>query len=646
MHSTRDSRLRALAFALLASTLLPSSVLAATHGRSMPRAETAAPFKGVIALDVDVTDTRRRIVTVRERIPVQHAGKAVLLYPQWEAASHAPSISAHRLAGLMITVDGKPLPWVREPDRVHAFQVVVPAGARELGVEFQYLAPLGREASATVLDGFVGLSWNHVLLYPEGWPVRLLPVQATITLPAGMSPATSLESVRDGARVRFAPVTLDRLLDAPVFASQHVDTRVIADGAAPVRAHWIARDADAIEHAAAFDQPLRAVVKEVEAVFGRPPFEHYDFLFALDDRLPGPGGIEHATSGEVFLPADFLANIAAAVPYVDVVAHEYIHAWNGLWRIPADMATATPNEPMTGTMLWLYEGQTEFWSRVIAARAGLRSLQETLDALALDAAIVQSRAGRRWKSLADSANDPLIQNGAVWWRDWQRREDYYVEGVLFWLDIDAQLRQCSHGAKGTDDFAAMFFAASNRKAGEQYRTYTAPDVAATLDRLCAGPWSDVLRRKLDTHDSKDVLDGLAAHGWQLVFRDAPSAYFRLNEAADGVTDLTWSIGLSVASSGLVKSVAWEGPAFAAGIVPGARVKTVDGAAFSPESLGNAVASAASKNRRVQLSIAFDGKEDVVDVDAGTGLRYPHLQRIDGTQDTLSALFARRGDGVQ
>jgi predicted metalloprotease with PDZ domain len=305
------------------------------------------------------------------------------------------------------------------------------------------------------------------------------------------------------------------------------------------------------------------------------------------------------------------------------------------------MATATPNEPMTGTMLWLYEGQTEFWSRVIAARAGLRSLQETLDALALDAAIVQSRAGRRWKSLADSANDPLIQNGTVWWRDWQRREDYYVEGVLFWLDIDAQLRQCSHGAKGMDDFAAMFFAASNRKVGERYRTYTEPDVAAALDRLCARPWSDVLRRKLDTHDSKDILDGLTAHGWQLVFRDTPSAYFRLNEAADGVTDLTWSIGLTVASSGLVKSVAWDGPAFAAGIVPGARLKTVDGVTFSPEALGNAVASAASKNRRMQLGIAFDGKEEVVDVDAGKGLRYPHLQRIDGTQDTLSALLARR-----
>ncbi|WP_395682938.1 M61 family peptidase [Dokdonella sp.] len=644
MHRTPGSRLRALAFALLASPLLPSPALAATHGPSTMRAGAVAPFKGLTTLDVDLTDTRRRIVTVRERIPVQRAGTTVLLYPQWDAASHAPSISAHRLAGLTITVDGKPLQWKREPGRVHAFEVVVPAGTHELEVEFQYLAPLGREASATVLDGFVGLSWNHVLVYPAGWPVRLLSVQATITLPAGMSPATSLEGTRDGALVRFAPVTLDRLLDAPVFASRHVDARLITGAAAPVHAHWIARDADAIEHAAAFDRPLAAVVKEVEAVFGRPPFEHYEFLFALDDRLPGPGGIEHAASGEVFLPADFLANPAAAVPYIDVVPHEFIHAWNGLWRIPADMATATPNEPATGTMLWLYEGQTEFWSRVIAARAGLRSMQETLDALALDAAIVQSRPGRRWKSLADSGNDPLIQNGAVHWRDWQRREDYYVEGVLFWLDIDAQLRRCSHGAKGMDDFAALFFAAANRKAGERYRTYKEPDVAATLDRLCPGQWSDVLRHKLDTHDSKDILDGLAAHGWQLVFRDTPSAYFRLNEVADGVADLTWSIGLTVASSGLVKSVAWDGPAFAAGIVPGARVNTVDGAPFSPEALDRAIASAAP-NGRVHLGIAFDGKEEVVDVDAGKGRRYPHLQRIDGTQDTLSALLARRGAGA-
>jgi predicted metalloprotease with PDZ domain len=628
---------RAIAHVLVAVAFAATAACAATRNRSPAQAAPAAAFRGTIALDVDLTDMRRRIVAVRERMPVQHAGRTVLFYPQWDAASHAPSISAHRLAGLAVSADGVALTWRRDPARVHAFEIDVPAGAKELEARFQYLAPLGHEASATVFDGFIGLSWNRVLVYPDGWPARQIPVQATITLPEGMSAATTLQGGREGSAVRFAPVSLDRLIDSPVFASRHVQTRAIAGGAAPVRAQWIAVDAASVERAAEFDRPLRAVVDEVGALFGPSPFAHYDFLFGLDDRLPGPGGIEHADSGEVFLPTDFLAHRDAAVPWIDVIPHEFIHAWNGLWRVPADMATATPNEPATGTLLWLYEGQTEFWSRIVAARAGLRSVQQTLDALALDAAVVHSRAGRRWKSLADSSNDPLIQSGRADWRDWQRREDYYVEGVLFWLDIDARLRRCSDGAKGLDDFAAAFFSAANREHGERYRSYTERDVVATLGGLCAADWSAILHRKLDAHDDEGVLDGLAAHGWRLVFRDTPSAYFRLAEAADGVRDLTWSIGLTITPSGQVKSVAWNGAAFAAGIVPGARVKTIDGAPFTPEALDQAIAS----RMRLRMGITFDGGEFAADIDARTGHRYPHLERIPGAPETLSALLARR-----
>ena len=627
----------AIALALVAAAFAATAACAAIRDHSPVRAAHPADFRGVLTLDVDLTDTRRRIVSVRERIPVQHAGRAVLLYPQWDAASHAPSISAHRLAGLAISADGVPLAWRRDPARVHAFAVDVPTGAKELEAQFQYLAPLGHEASATVLDGFIGLSWNRVLVYPDDWSARQIPVQATVTLPQGMSPATSLQGEREGSAVRFAPVPLDRLIDSPVFASHHVRARSIAGGAVPVRAQWVAADEAAIERAPEFDRPLRAVVDEVGTLFGLPPFQHYDFLFGLDDRLPGPGGIEHAESSEVFLLTDFLAQRDAAVPWVDVIPHEFIHAWNGLWRVPADMATPTPNEPATGTLLWLYEGQTEFWSRIIAARAGLRSVQQTLDALALDAAVVQSRAGRRWKSLADTSNDPLIQSGRADWRDWQRREDYYVEGVLFWLDIDARLRNCTRGAKGMDDFAATFFSAANRKHGERYRSYTEGDVAATLAGLCAADWSAVLRRKLDAHDDEGVLDGLAAHGWRLAFSDTPSPYFRLAEAADGVLDLTWSIGLTITRSGQVKSVAWDGSAFAAGIVPDARVKTVDGAPFTPEALEQAIAS----RMRLRLGITFDGGEFAADIDARTGHRYPHLERIPGAPETLSALLAKR-----
>jgi predicted metalloprotease with PDZ domain len=596
-----------------------------------------------MTLDVDLTDTRRRIVTIKQRIPVQRAGEMTLLYPQWEAASHAPSISAHRLAGLIINADGKSLAWKRDPARVHAFRVVVPEGTRELDLSFQYLAPLGRDPSATILDGFVGVYWNRMLMYPSGWKASALPVKATVRLPEGMVPATALVGTRDGATVRFEPVALDRLLDSPVFASRHVVTRDVAGGARPVRAHWIAAEAELVQRADTFDARLNAVQRETEAVFGLPPYERYDYLIGLDDRLPGPGGIEHATSSEVVLPANLLSEVNAATPVIDVIPHELIHAWNGLWRVPADMVVSTPNEPFTGTLLWAYEGQTEFWSRVIAARAGLRTVEQTLGALALDAAIVQHRAGRRWKSLADSANDPLIQDGTVYWRDWQRREDYYIEGVLFWLDIDARLRQCSQGARGLDDFATRFFSAADRKPGERQRPYSEADVTAALHRVCAADWAGTLRKKLDSHDDDGVLDGLAAHGWRLVFRDTPTEFFRLYEASDGLLDLTWSVGMTVTPTGQVKAVAWDGPAFRVGIVPGTRLKTVDDEAFSAERLKSAIASAATSAHpgSVRLGIQVDGRQETVALDASQGLRYPALERIEGKPDSLSTLLAPR-----
>ena len=630
----------AFAGALLCLPLLavspPSSAAA---GEAKPGATLRAPLRGAITLEVDLTDTRRRIVTVRELIPVQRAGAMTLLYPQWEPASHAPSISAHRLAGLVVRAGGKPVAWRRDPARVHAFHLTVPPGVKEIELSFQYLAPLGRDPSATIMDGFVGLYWNRVVLYPEGWKANELPVRAAIRLPEGMSAATALAGHSAGPEARFHEVALDRLLDSPVFASRQVVTRPITSGVHPVRAHWLAAQAGPVAGVERFDGLLQAVQRETEAIFGTPAFARYDYLIALDDRLPGPGGIEHAESGEVVLPANFVTEVTAASPVIDVIPHELIHAWNGLWRVPADMAVSTPNEPFTGTLLWVYEGQTEFWSRVVAARAGLRTMEQTLGALALDAATVQSRAGRRWKSLADSTNDPLIQNGPVSWRDWQRREDYYVEGVMFWLDVDARLRRCSGGQRGLDDFARRFFDAAHRKPQERRRPYTEADVAATLGQVCAGPWAGVLRNRLDSHADEGVLDGLEAHGWRLAFRAAPTEFFRLYEAGEGVLDLTWSIGLTVTPSGQVKAVTWEGAAFRAGLVPGARLKSVDAQPFNAERLKAAIAAAPPGG--VRLGVQVEGQDEDVTVAAPHGLRYPVLERVEGTPDTLSTLLAPR-----
>ena len=57
---------------------------------------------------------------------------------------------------------------------------------------------------------------------------------------------------------------------------------------------------------------------------------------------------------------------------------------------------------MRGSLLWVYEGQTQYWGYVLAARSGLLSRKDTLDAIALTAATYDQRVGRapgvRWRT--------------------------------------------------------------------------------------------------------------------------------------------------------------------------------------------------------------------------------------------------------
>ena len=50
---------------------------------------------------------------------------------------------------------------------------------------------------------------------------------------------------------------------------------------------------------------------------------------------------------------------------------------------------------MQDSLLWVYEGQTEYWGQVLTARSGLWTQQQALDQLALTAAYYQAQAGRR-----------------------------------------------------------------------------------------------------------------------------------------------------------------------------------------------------------------------------------------------------------
>ncbi|MGZ9113550.1 MAG: M61 family metallopeptidase, partial [Brevundimonas sp.] len=91
-------------------------------------------YPGVITLDMDATDIDRRIVSVKQIIPVTGPGPLILLYPQWIPGNHGPVGPVDDIGDLRITANGQPLRWVRNTAHTNAYEVEVPAGAASVDV--------------------------------------------------------------------------------------------------------------------------------------------------------------------------------------------------------------------------------------------------------------------------------------------------------------------------------------------------------------------------------------------------------------------------------------------------------------------------------------------------------------------------------
>ncbi|MDE3210427.1 MAG: M61 family metallopeptidase, partial [Pseudomonadota bacterium] len=323
----------------------------------------------------------------------------------------------------------------------------------------------------------------------------------------------------------------------------------------------------------------------------------------------------------------------------DLLPHEYTHSWNGKFRRPADLWTPNFNVPMRDSLLWVYEGQTQYWGYVLAARAGLWTKQEALDAIAATAATYNERVGRAWKPVEDTTNDPIIaQRAPLPYRNYQSSEDYYSAGQMIWLDVDGKLRELSKGRHSLDDFAKAFFGMDN---GQWHvNTYTFDDVVKTLNDIQPYDWASYLRTRLDGHGP--LIGGLASHGWKLVYTDKPSSAVKALEARRHFVDLTYSLGLSIGKGGHIGDVLWDGPAFKAGISPGMTVVAVNGFDYDPDQLKDAITAAAGKNSQaIELLVKNFNEYKTVRVDYHGGLQYPHLERIAGTPDTLTSLLKAR-----
>jgi predicted metalloprotease with PDZ domain len=608
------------------------------------QAQTPPPqdvaWPGVLRIEVDARDIGRRIFKVKATIPAR-PGPLTLLYPQWLPGAHSPSGPIDKVAGLVVTANGKPLQWTRDQYDVYAFKVDVPDGASEVVAEFKFLSSQGGSQGRVVMTPeMLNLQWNANSLYPAGVITRNLQAQASVTLPKGWNYATALETERrDGDTVVFKPISYDHLVDSPLFAGRYYQQFDLDPGAkVPVRLNVFADDPKSLVAKPEQLQAHRALVQQIYKLYGARHFDHYDFLLALTSKLGGIG-LEHQRSSENSAEPGYFTEWDKNWLGRDLLPHEFNHSWNGKYRRGADLSTPNFNVPMGDSLLWLYEGQTQFWGQVLAARSGLWSVQQTRETLANVAATYdRGRPGLAWRALQDTTNDPTIaQRRALAFRNYQLSEDYYSGGQMVWLEVEGKLRALTGNKRSLDDFAKAFFGVND---GDwNVHPYTFEDVVRTLNGIAPFDWASFLRERLDGHGS--LTGGLEAAGWKLVYTDTPSDAVKAQETRAAGINLSYSLGVSVANSGVLTDVLWDSPAFNAGLAPGMTVLAVNGRVFKGDVLKDAVTAAKTDKAPITLLVRSFDRIDTVSLDYHGGLLYPSLQRIAGKPDRLAELWKAR-----
>ncbi len=578
---------------------------------------------------------------VKQTIPVPSGmEKLTLLFPEWLPGNHAARGPINLVSRFDFTANGQTLAWTRNPLDVYQIDVTVPKGTREVIARFVHTSPVtGSEGRITMTQEMLNLQWEKMSFYPAGHYTRQISVEPSVTFPKGWQVFTALDGMaRTGNTVRWQRTDYETLVDSPIFAGKYAQQWSLDPA---VRLDVIADKPSLLEIAPQNLATFERLIDEADALFGNRHFDHYDILLALTDRMGGIG-LEHQRSAENQYEPDSFVKWEEMDWDHNVVAHELVHSWNGKYRRPDDLWTPDYRTPMQDSLLWMYEGQTQFWGWVLAARSGLQTKETVLGQFANAVAnYSEGQPGRQWRSVADTTNDPIINaRRPVPYSSLNRSEDYYVEGALTWLEADQIIRKGTGGEKGLDDFARVFFGAKPGDLGQL--TYDFDEIVQTLNGVYAYDWAGFLDTRLRQPGQPAPIMGTEMAGYKLVWKDTPNPYVKGRMAGQKYLDLFYSLGINLNDKGKVTATRWDGPAFDAGIVNGAEIIAVNGDSYSKDIITAAITSAAEDGGDpVQLLVKRGERFDMITIKYDGGLRYPWLEPSGEGEQAFDRLLAPR-----
>jgi predicted metalloprotease with PDZ domain len=612
---------------------VPSGAAAAEFAAATPYATQERPA----TLLVDATRAADGIMEVHERIPAA-PGSFTIVYPKWIPGEHGPTGPLNDLAALRVSANGLPLDWRRDSVDLYAFHADVPPGADAVDVDFDVLMNAADDVMAT--HSLAIVNWNRALLYQNGVDSHHYFVKPSIVLPAGWDYATALrDGTRTGDRIDFAVTPLNMLVDSPLDMGRYVRKWDLwREGSSFVQFDAFADYPQDLEIPGSLLHAYERVPAEAFAMYGSRHFDDYHAMLTLSDAI-GFQGIEHHQSSDDRAPGDFLTDPDESLAGGDLITHEFSHSWNGKYRRPADLTTPNFQIPQLTDLLWVYEGMNQYLGDVLSFRSGIRDPKLFPEYIASVYAQMYYESGRATTPLIDlTTGAPYFYTARGAYPAIRRSaDDFYSEGELVWLDADTIIRERSHGARSLDTFLHHY--TEPAVTGPVVVTYTRAQIESLLNGVEPYDWHAFFEKYVYRVAPQPPTDELARAGWRIVYNDRPNTFISAEQADDHGIVGWYGFGADLSAEGVVRDVRENSPAWRAGLAPDMKVLAVGGQQFSEEALNYALERAQRSQAPIALITVQTGWYQTLSLDYHDGLRYPHLERISGTGDTLAAIAA-------
>ncbi len=578
---------------------------------------------------VDATDITRGLLKTSTEYQVR-SGVYELYYPEWIPGIHGPRNPVQNLAEITVaTTKGKPVQWRRDPHNAFKFQIEVPKGVRRVVVGTTYICNQPSVNSRSIDsygNSLVGvINWNTCLLYPAGIKASEVDVNLNLNLPEGWKWGSSLiQKSDDENSVQFKTISFEDLVDSPLICGKYLRTYDLTPKDGPKHSlHLVSESEKAVKPTDKTIDGLKRIVQEAALMLKKHHFEHYHFLLVLSDTVPGMG-LEHLNSSLNGEGERGLLDENQISGTANLLSHEYCHSWCGKYRRPAGMVLPDFNTPMDTRLLWVYEGLDQYLGKVLAARAELNaqkresSFDEILKKLGGTIKYYMSQKGRRSISLEDTSSSSYIRRGGSrYWNRLNRGQDYYNEGAMLWMNIDAILRIESEGELSLDDFCREFLGYEEK--GQTITGFEESDIVEILNKLHAYDWAELIDSQVRGLHEELPLDFIGKCGYRIQYS---------NQATDFDKDcIATSLGLVVSGDGVISRIVPGGAADQAGLYETAKIIGINDRKFSKKRLEDAIADSVAL-RSIKLLMLNGDLFETVTVNYADGPKYLDLVRND------------------